>query len=548
MKPILNEHETCQNCGFNLKAYKEAHDHLKLGTLLNDRYVLGKVLGHGGFGITYITFDTKLNQTMAIKEYLPRVLANRTQNGEVHTTTPKHENKFKHFMDRFLDEAKVLAKFNNEPGIVSVQDYFYENNTVYIVMHYIEGKPLDQYLKEQGGRLSYDQALKYMLQVMQSLKKVHAEGVIHRDISPENIFISHDGTIKLLDFGAAREILEGDQTLSIILKKGYAPLEQYSSKGHQGPWTDVYSVAATFYKLLTGSIPAEPFDRLTEDTLMAPRQLEVEMPYDAEAALLKALSVQLKDRYQNLDDFIDGLYGEALDATVFSDTSIVMEKRKSLKPLIIGLVSLVVLLSVVVFFLSRPTESNNLPEAEDDQVFEEETSPSEDVTEEEVSSSEDVAEEVTYPDFSIDPEQIYGSSYFVEVYSGGEVRNEPICVVDGDVKTGWCEDIKGHGIGEWLLFDGNELKSFHSVSVINGYAKSEKLYYLNDRLKKASLTFSDGSFEIIEFEDGILTMQEVVLKEVHVSTSVKLTILEVYPGSDYADCYINEVRFNTYLE
>jgi len=574
MKPVIDVNRTCEHCSFNLEHYQKNHDYLNLGTVLNERYVLGKVLGHGGFGITYIAFDTKLNQTMAVKEYLPKALANRTQNGEVHTTVPKYENKFQHFMNRFLDEAKVLAKFNNEPGIVSVQDYFYENNTVYIVMHYIDGKPLDKYLKEYNGRLDYELAENFMIQVMESLKKVHAEGVIHRDISPDNIFISNDGTVKLLDFGAAREILEESQTLSIILKKGYAPLEQYSSKGNQGPWTDVYSVAATFYKLITGSSPAEPFDRLTDESLELPSKCGVKIPMHAEMAIIKALSIKVDHRYKSLDQFIYDLRDENNDTeyaeTVISEENVISEprrkKKKILIPLILVLVLFVFIIGTgisVVISDSKPLigpgalppdqlewdeNSTSISESSTITSNEVEETPVENIdepSEQEIEENkvEDI-EIIEYPAFQVDSDKIYASSYFVEVYSGGTVYNYPENTVDNDVKTGWCEDIKGHGIGEWIMFEGLELGEVNSISIINGYSKSEKLFDWNDRVKKALLEFSDGTNEIVEFQDGIITLQTVKFSDVHLTSSIKLTILEIYPGSKYADCCITEVRFN----
>lgn len=340
MKP--SSERVCSHCGFDIDSYANHHNQLKLGTVLNKRYVLGKVLGHGGFGITYIAFDTKFEQPMAIKEYLPKALAGRSETGEIQTTTPKSEEKFHHFMNRFLDEARVLAKFNNEPGIVSVQDFFKENRTVYIVMHYIDGTPLDKYLLDKGGKLLYDEAVKIMLPVLRALDKVHKAGLAHRDISPDNIFITHEKEVKLIDFGAAREILDDDKTMSVILKKGYAPIEQYSSKGNQGPWTDIYASAATLYKLITGQKIAEPYDRLVEETLIPPSELGVDIPETAENALLKALCVHVKDRYKSVNEFIEGLvFGhEEIETTVLLDSS-ESKKKKYWLPIALVLICII---------------------------------------------------------------------------------------------------------------------------------------------------------------------------------------------------------------
>lgn len=333
MNSVSHLYKPCIHCGFDPNTYETLHDYLPLGTMLQNRYMLGKVLGHGGFGITYIAFDTKLKQKMAIKEYLPKSIALRTSNGHVEVSIPKHTDKFKHFMNSFLDEAKILAKFNHEPSIVSIQDYFYENHTAYIVMGYVDGQPLNTYQKELGGRIAYSQVERYMLDVMMSLSRVHQKGLIHRDISPDNIYMTKDNTIKLLDFGAAREIIEDDQTLSIILKKGFAPLEQYSAKGKQGPWTDVYSVAATFYQLITGKRPEEPFDRLANETLKKPSDFGVDISPYKEKVLLKALAIRHENRYQNLESFMKDLtHSKTMDDETisFSSRGNFFEKKKSM--------------------------------------------------------------------------------------------------------------------------------------------------------------------------------------------------------------------------
>lgn len=306
----------CPNCGFSMDAYTSQMNALEPGTVLNDRYIIGKVLGSGGFGITYLALDQKLRIKVAIKEYLPKALALRdvsTQTIQPHSEETRSQ--FRHHMVKFTEEARAIAKFNHEPGIVSVQDVVELNNTVYIIMLYVNGVSLEHYVASQGGRLKLDKTLEIMRSVMESLAKVHEVDLIHRDISPDNIYLTDDHEVKLLDFGAARYVgSDGNEDLSVILKPGFAPVEQYSSKGRQGPWTDVYAVCATIYWMLTGKKPSNAMDRLMDDDLEATRDLKVDISSYTEAVILKGLAVEPKDRFKSMDELMQALYDD--DETV----------------------------------------------------------------------------------------------------------------------------------------------------------------------------------------------------------------------------------------
>ena len=295
----------CPFCGYiEGTPAKEAY-HIKPGSLLHDRYTVGRAIGFGGFGITYIAWDNKLMQKVAIKEYMPSEYATRVP-GNL-TVTIYDGERYTEFMtglQKFLDEAQRLAKFQNVPGIVRILDCFSENLTAYIVMEYLDGMTLKQYLAEHGGKLPYEEAVEFILPVLAALQSVHKEGIIHRDISPDNIFITEDGEVKLLDFGAARYASTGySKSLSVILKPGYAPAEQYLSHGEQGPWSDVYATAATLYRMITGVVPEEALERKEKDTLKPPSALGAKLPKNAEKAILNALNVRVENRTASAEEF-----------------------------------------------------------------------------------------------------------------------------------------------------------------------------------------------------------------------------------------------------
>ena len=294
----------CTSCGRDQSEAEPAH-HLKSGTSLVGRYIIGTALGEGGFGITYIGRDVLYDTKVAIKEYYPAGYANRDTLASTisYGSTADRVEYFKSGKARFLREAKTLARFAGEPGIVAVQNFFEANNTAYLVMELLEGLTLKAYLKK-NGRMTPEKTLEFLLPVMESLKKVHAVGLIHRDISPDNIMITKQG-VKLLDFGAARTVsAQANKSLSIMLKPGYAPEEQYRSRGEQGPWTDVYALCATIYKCITGKTPVDSTQRVFEDELKPPSELGIEVSPHFEAALMKGLGVFSRNRIKDMDELI----------------------------------------------------------------------------------------------------------------------------------------------------------------------------------------------------------------------------------------------------
>ncbi len=306
----------CTFCGYASDSSLEAGLYLTPGTLLSGKYLVGRLLGQGGFGITYLGWDTNLEIRIAIKEFFPQGLVSRVPGeNSVISYTGEIKEQFSFGVESFLRESKTLARFEHHPSIVTVRDYFEANNTAYMVMSFIEGITLLEYLNRSGGKIPVEQAIQIVLPVTDALKEVHAAGILHRDISPDNIFIDKEGRVILIDFGAARqEMREKSKSLSVVLKAGYAPEEQYRTKGKQGPWTDIYAVGATLYRCITGDKPPEAIDRLAEDDLVPPSQLGIAIEPDREAALLSALAVKDSDRCQTVEEFQAELLGDKTKA------------------------------------------------------------------------------------------------------------------------------------------------------------------------------------------------------------------------------------------
>ncbi len=295
----------CRFCGRdNSKPSLAEPYHLKPGTLLCGRYLVGEAIGEGGFGITYIGLHTTLSKRVAIKEFYPSGAANRTNavSEEIIITRDK-QTFFRKGVESFLQEAKSIASFPDEDGIVDVIDYFQENNTAYIVMEYLDGLTLKDYTNKYG-LFDCEKLIEIMRPMIKSLGVIHSHGVVHRDISPDNIMYNKNGKLKLMDFGSARYFTNEDRQMSIILKQGFAPEEQYRANGKQGPYTDIYALCATIYACITGRIPESSLDRLSRDTLAPPSRLGVPIKPYMENALMHGLAVRAADRTPDVDTLL----------------------------------------------------------------------------------------------------------------------------------------------------------------------------------------------------------------------------------------------------
>ncbi|MDO4285358.1 MAG: protein kinase [Eubacteriales bacterium] len=315
MKEYEDEFEVCPHCGFVRGAKPKEPYHLYPGMMLAGKYEIGTVIGFGGFGVIYKAWDRNLEKIVSIKEYYPTAFLSRVSGEmQVHIYDKKNVEAFEKGKKEFLEEARNLAKFNDHPNIVHVYDFFEENGTAYFVMEYLDGCNLKTYLqvnRKKGKKVSVDTALQITQAVLSALKAIHAEKVIHRDIKPGNIFICKDGTIKLIDFGAARfSDNDTEKTRTIIITPGYAPAEQYQTKSKQGPFTDIYATGAVLYEMLTGVKPEESINRKVEDTVEDPQTLNPEVPAYVSSAVMRAMAIQPEIRFQNVDQFAKALLSQ----------------------------------------------------------------------------------------------------------------------------------------------------------------------------------------------------------------------------------------------
>ena len=330
MREVNRPAEVCPYCGFRVRDYIRPKNSLPLYEIVNGKYLIGKVIGIGGFGITYVGWDFYQSKKVCIKEYFPRQIATRNTDASSYsdqisvsiqytinetggyTANPTREQQaYVKGLEAYIKEAENLSKFYLMPGIVSVRDFFYGNRTAYIVMEFIDGIDLKKYAKMKGGRLMPEEVLALLKDVLKTLNEVHKKNIIHRDISPDNIMLGRDGKAKLIDFGAAKDY-ENHDKVPVQLKQGYAPIEQYSRDGNQGPWSDVYSMCASIYYLLTGIRIPNAKERQKNDTVKLLQAVGVPIPEKQDIAIHKGLAIEISDRYRTIAELYRDLYEEQI--------------------------------------------------------------------------------------------------------------------------------------------------------------------------------------------------------------------------------------------
>jgi serine/threonine protein kinase len=303
--------QVCPSCQYD-ESLKRSPVILSHHIALSDgHYVVGRVIGKpGGFGITYLGWDQRLQTRVAIKEYLPRDVAGR--DADHHTVVPHSgddEETFGYGLDKFLEEARTLARLDH-PNIVRVRDFFKANGTAYIVMDYYDGLTVSEYLgRQSGGKMPEAASVSVMLAILDGLREVHRKGFLHRDIKPQNIYLTTGNRPILLDFGAARQSVgEHSRSLSVVVSEGYAPIEQYQRNAQQGPWTDIYGVAATLYYMVTGRTPSAATDRITDESLPGLEGISANL----RAAITRGMASNPEVRIRTVEEFQDVLAGVAV--------------------------------------------------------------------------------------------------------------------------------------------------------------------------------------------------------------------------------------------
>ena len=305
----------CPHCGFDPRRVTGIEYALPMGTILAGKYLVGRVLGQGGFGITYVGWDIALERKVAIKEYYPsgQVSRNPGSRGLTWYTSVQSQQAKQNGTQIFLKEARKMSKVDDIPNVVRVRDLFQENETAYIVMDFVEGETLKARL-EKAGPLPWEQAKGIFLPAIQAMEQVHKAGLVHRDISPDNLMLTPDGKVKILDLGAAKDLSVNNGASSMqVAKGGFSPFEQYTQRGSSGPWTDVYAMAATVYYTLTGKLPPVATDRVVEDTISWEEPGLKALPAQALEALQKAMVISAKNRMQSMEELEKGLYSTAVE-------------------------------------------------------------------------------------------------------------------------------------------------------------------------------------------------------------------------------------------
>ncbi len=314
MRP-LREDGTCSFCGFKQEEYNPIPRCLTPGTTLAGRYVTGRVLGEGSFGITYMGWDKRMDIPVAIKEYFPSDMVSRDvicgSDNQVYLYENEKKKDYDRYLEKFLNEAKCLSQFNQVEGIVSVWDFFYENNTAYLVMQHVDGISVKAYVRKYG-KISAKHVLEAMRPVLFALEQVHGAGIIHRDISPDNMMMTKKGSLVLIDFGAARlRNIDYTKTMTVMYKRGFSPEEQYRVKGKWGAYTDVYSICATMYFMMTGEAPVDSVIRALGDDMksLVPMK-DLDISVSQRRAVMKGLEVSARNRWQTVGELYGALFDE----------------------------------------------------------------------------------------------------------------------------------------------------------------------------------------------------------------------------------------------
>lgn len=540
-------YDVCPYCGYVEDIRAKQVYQLAPGTILRDRYIIGTGIGFGGFGITYKAFDTVLSIVVAVKEFYPAGLVNRGD-GEVKVGvfSGEKEQEFKRQLKRFLEEAKNMAVFSKEKDIINVYDYFEENQTAYIIMEYVDAPLLKERLKKEG-KFKPEEAVAYMSAILKALSKIHAHGIIHKDISPDNIFLTGKEAVKIFDFGAASfPKAETGRSDAVVVKAGYTPPEQYRAKETEGAFSDVYAAGAVLYEMITGEKPIEAPDRTVCDELKRPGEFGVFVEQWLESVILKALVLNPEKRFQTAEEFSGALL--AREKVMLPQEEVKKEKRRkqilaAVSAAVIVLVGGVVLLSQTVFSGRGRLDVSKLSEEEITVwiVAEEERG-------EELSGvlSESVKKE--YPQLSVTVRVIGEESYGAELQKAAAEKCLPeVFCTDWLEAADYCAELSGlvntMQLSSYLYLEEMRGKKVYElptamqigVAYLNqekaeSMPKSVEFTELSKWQEKSGLSDEEEVFE--KFED-VGTPVDLILGDLSDMEAVRKVTVEKMPATDF---------------
>lgn len=515
--PQENINYICPYCGFMENTPPSEIYHLYPGVTLQDRYTIGTVLGFGGFGITYKAWDNVLNSVVAIKEYYPAGSVQRvpgTKTVIVYQGSKRQE--YFSGLSRFLDEARNMAKFHTNNHIVQVDNFFEENNTAYIVMEYLDGISLKGYMKQEFGKIDCNTAVEIILSIIDALKDIHKEGIIHRDISPDNIFLCQGNKIKLIDFGAARfSDEEKEVTRSVILKPGFAPSEQYQSKSKQGPWTDIYALCATLYNMVTGVVPDESVNRVIEDTVKAPKELDESIPDNLSKTIMRGMALNYELRFQNVEELEKALKNEIK----VTDPKEELKKRKNKRFIGVMIAACLIIGGGVYAFNMYRKKDTKLPKAEISVWV---------TYDEDKETAEEKREEVdqmiggyldNQPNVSVDIEVIEKDDYANKLEEANKKGDMPVLYQSDDVS-------------EEVLDNAVTMEEFYKTGKYKELDKSDCYFIFDNEYKNL---ISDGKQMPLGFCVPVAYVRR--SEDVDIDT-VEITSFEQIRGDDKTEYYI----------
>lgn len=511
MKPYEETLKKCPHCGYSPGTLQDNASHLQTGNILKERFMVGRVLGFDEFSVNYIGYDLTLNVRVTIKEYFPGEFGTRMPNQNRMTIYSGEKGKqYELGKKKFLDEAQKLAQFEDIPEVIHVIDCFEENRTAYIIMEYLEGESLEARL-ERIHKMPVEVAFPIIIDILHALRAVHSIGLLHRSIAPENIFLyknvqGNEG-VKLVNFGAARFATSIEsRSLTVLVKQGYAPVEQYHSNGVQGSWTDVYAVAATFYRMITGIVPEDAMERLVKDTLPVPSKLGVKIGPNTESAIMNALNVRGEERTQTAEEFEKELMANVVVRHIPQKQKVDIGKW----PLWVKVIAGSVVISLFVFAIMLRTGVIDFQEKHAEEIV--------------ISAEEEYVPSVINQDWD-DAKQLAEEKGFLLVIADKQYSND---ILEGKIL-------------EQSVEPGSLIKTGNTIEVIlsAGVRKTEVPYVLGMESEKAIELLQGADLKIETGEEegysakGTIAEQSIEpYTQTDTGTTVRLVISKGHPGAD----------------